>query len=165
VTHDPLRICLERTIALASVELRFRDWPGFGRPIVHFAHTPVLALDLAQQFAPRYRVLSLLPRDGVSYQADAMDLRSFLRAFGFEAPVVVGDGHGAVAALLVAAWWPSEVGALALVSPERHEADAGLAGRGLRECPPDWDALLAMVRCPVFTLEELRERLRTGAAG
>ena len=88
----------------------------------------------------------------MSYQSDAADLEALLSAFGFEQPLLVGEGMGAVAPLLVAAWWPALVGALVLVAPAR-EATQGIAGRGLRECPPDWDALLALVRCPVRVLD------------
>jgi len=148
----PLRVCLARTLELTGVSLQFHDWPGLGRAIVCFALGSDLAPVLAAAFAPRYRVLGLAPREGVSYQTDAADLEALLSAFGFEQPLLVGEGVGAVAPLLVAAWWPSLVGALLLVAPAR-EAAHGIEGRGLRECPPDWDALLALVRCPVRVLD------------
>ena len=117
-----------------------------------FALGADLAPVLAAALQPRYRVLSLAPREGVSYQTDAADLEALLSAFGFEQPLLVGEGMGAVAPLLVAAWWPALVGALLLVAPAR-EAAQGIEGRGLRECPPDWDALLALVHCPVRVLD------------
>jgi pimeloyl-ACP methyl ester carboxylesterase len=162
------KVCLDRTLELPGVELRFHDWPGRERAIVCFAPGHELGPEIADAFAPRDRVLSLTPRPDVSYQTDAADLLGLLRAFGFVAPVLVGHGEGCIAPLLLTAWWPSLVGELVLVEP-RRDAPAGLEGRGLRECPPDWDALLALVRCRVRVLEQwsidaLREFLR-GPAG
>lgn len=168
VDDASLRVCLSRSLELTGVTLYFRDWPGLGRAIVCFALDVDPAPVLAATLAPRHRVLSLSAREAVSYQTDAADLADFLRTLGFEAPVLVGAGMGAFATLLVAAWWPSLVGALLLVAHAR-EAAAGLAGRGLRECPPDWDALLALVRCPVRVLDSWSasavEELLPGATG
>jgi pimeloyl-ACP methyl ester carboxylesterase len=169
VDDAPLRVCLERSVALPSVELRFRDWPGFGTPIVHFALGHDLGPEVAAAFAPRFRVLSLLARADVSYQTDAADLLALLRAFGFASPVLVGQGLGAIAPLLVAAWWPELVGALVLAEPPR-EFLPGLEGRGLLECPPDWECLLATVQCPMrilptWSIEELGDFMRAGAPG
>jgi pimeloyl-ACP methyl ester carboxylesterase len=143
-----LRVCLSRSLELNAVTLRFQDWPGLGGPLVHFAvDSSQLAVQMADALAPRYRVLCLSAREGVSYQTDAADLRELLLAFGFSSPLLLGEGLGCLAPLLVAAWWPELVGGLLLVAPVR-DAAPGLAGRGLKECPPDWDALLALVRCP-----------------
>ena len=155
--HDePLRVCLARSVELAGVTLRIQDWPGRGRAIVCFALDGDPAPAQAAAFAPRHRVLSLFARDSVPYQTDATHLLALLRTFGFLTPLLVGIGRGAIAPLLVAAWWPDAVGALLLVAPV-HDAEPGLLGRGLRECPPDWDALLALVRCPVRVRDEFSE--------
>jgi pimeloyl-ACP methyl ester carboxylesterase len=168
VDDASLRVCLSRSLEVTGATLYFRDWPGLGRAIVCFALDFDPAPALAATLAPRHRVVSLSAREAVSYQTDAADLAAFLRTFGFEAPILVSVGLGALAPLLVAAWWPSLVGALLLVAPVR-EAAAGLAGRGLRECPPDWDALLALVCCPVRLLDSWSasavEELLLGATG
>jgi pimeloyl-ACP methyl ester carboxylesterase len=161
-----LRVCLEREIECFPVRLRFRDWPGYGRPIVHFAFSDSgLITDAAAALAPRQRVLSLRARLDVAYQVCADDLAGLLRAFGFERPVLLGEGCGGVVPVLVAAWQPALVGGVLLVGGETASVD-DLAARSLRDCPPDWDALLGSVTCPFeridrFSLEALDAFLAT----
>jgi pimeloyl-ACP methyl ester carboxylesterase len=148
------RVCLSRSVE-TSAQLHFEDWPGHGRAIVHFNLGSSLAPELAADFAPRYRVLSLRARAEAPYQGDAEDLARLLRVFGFERPLLVGDGAGALAPLLVAAWWPVLAGAVLLIAPVREAASGlGPAGRGLRECPLDWEATCALVQCPLRVVEE-----------
>lgn len=155
---DRLRVCLERTIELDGPRLRLRDWPGRGGPVVHVADPMGPLYDsvvgaLAATLAPRYRVLSLQPRDLGTYQVDAADLLAMLDTFGFRAPVLVGERLGCVAAVLVAAWHAGRVAALVLVEP-RYAAPATDDARSLAllQCPPDWSALLARVMCPVLVV-------------
>jgi pimeloyl-ACP methyl ester carboxylesterase len=102
---------------------------------------------LAARLAPRYRVLSLSPRASVAYQVSAADLVGALDQFGFAAPVLVGEGHGCLAALLISAWYPSRVAGLVLINaasdPPAHTPEA----RALTDCPPDWARLRGAVRC------------------
>jgi pimeloyl-ACP methyl ester carboxylesterase len=158
-----LRVCLDRSLELAAVELRFRDWPGRGRAIVHLPdpfNPTSLVVDLAASLAPRYRVLSLQPRADVPYQIDADDAAGFLAAFGFERPVLLAEGVGCIAALLVATWHASLVAGVVLVDP-KAEAPLGLAGRGLRECPVDLARLRAGSSTPLIELADLEAFLET----
>ena len=117
-----LRVCLERTIELAEVRLRLRDWPGLAGPIVHVPD-PLSADEsfveaIAATMAQRYRVLSLRPRGASPYQVDAADLLAMLDQFGFATPVLVAERLGCVAALLVAAWHADgRVAGLVLIDP------------------------------------------------
>jgi pimeloyl-ACP methyl ester carboxylesterase len=159
VDDDRLRVCLERTVELWPVQLRLRDWPGFGgAPVVH-APDPLLASDeviqaLAGRLAPRCRVLSLEPRQGQPYQVAAADLLGVLDQFGFSEPVLVGEGLGCLSALLVATWHPDRVGRLVLIDPsDTAPVSEGLEARALRDCPPDWPSLREAVRCPLLTVD------------
>jgi len=152
-----LRVCLERTVELAEVHLRLRDWPGRGGPLVHvpdpLSTDARLVEALAAALAPRYRVLSLELRGASAYQVDAADLLGMLDQFGFVAPVLLAEGLGCVAALLVAAWHAERVGGLVLVNPAyQPPASAGLAERALRDCPPDWARLRNAIQCPVLVV-------------
>jgi pimeloyl-ACP methyl ester carboxylesterase len=74
--------------------------------------------------------------------------------FGLYGSVVVSEGLGCATALLLAAWHPERVAALALIDT-RFEGDAngdGLALRALRDCPPDWTRLRLAVKCGVVEL-------------
>jgi pimeloyl-ACP methyl ester carboxylesterase len=168
---DPLRgVCLDRSLELAGICLRYRDWPGHGGPVVHLpdplapsppaAPSPLIA-SLAADIAPRYRVLSLAPRPDLPYQADALDLANFLDAFGFDHPVLLAEGTSCVAALVVATWHPRLVAGLVLVSPQSQPAEAGLRGRGLRECPPDLATLRAALTIPEVDLPDLERFLES----
>jgi pimeloyl-ACP methyl ester carboxylesterase len=168
VDDQRLRISLERTIELAEVRLRLRDWPGFAGPLVHvpdpLAASSALVNALAATLAPRYRVLSLSPRGASPYQVDALDLLATLDQFGFERPVLVAEQLGCLTALLVTAWYPQRVAGLVLVDAAALEpqplhstetppsADELLRARALKDCPPDWASLLAAVECPVLEL-------------
>jgi pimeloyl-ACP methyl ester carboxylesterase len=106
---------------------------------------------LAAALAPRYRVLSVRSRGDVPYQVDAVDLVGVLGQFGFRTPVLVGERLGCVTALAVAAWYPERVAGLILLEPVFAAGPADrLAGRALRDCPPDVARLRAAVRCPVL---------------
>lgn len=127
-----------------------RDWPGLRGPLVH-APDPLVASpvveDLAALIAPRYRVLSASPRPGTPYQVSAIDLLGVITQFGFEAPIVVGEGLGCITALVVAAWYPYAVGSLLFVNSVWGATGDSIETRALRECPPDVDALRRAVRC------------------
>jgi hypothetical protein len=155
-------VCLDRSIDLPGVQLRFQDWPGRGVPLVHFALDSDLGPRLAAAFAPRHRVLSVWPRPDVAYQVHAQHLADFLHAFGFERPLLIAEGAGCIAPLLVAAWHADLLGAVLLVAPSLQGA------RGLRECPPDWRELEQMVYCPLaqrdtFSVEAIEELLLRAA--
>jgi pimeloyl-ACP methyl ester carboxylesterase len=130
-----------------------RDWPGVAGPLVHVPD-PVVASEvvevIAAAMAPRYRVLSVSPRESVPYQVAAADLLGMLDQFGFSAPVLIGEGLGCLAALIVSAWYPTRVGGLVLVDTawEPPPGDS-VAARALRDCPPNLAALHGAVRCPV----------------
>jgi pimeloyl-ACP methyl ester carboxylesterase len=114
---------------------------------------------LAVVLAPRYRALSLALRTDVPYQGDALDVANFLDAFGFEHPVLLAEGTSCVAALLVATWYPRLVAGIVLVAAQSRPAEAGLPGRGLRECPPDLVALRAAVTVPEIDLPDVERFL------
>jgi pimeloyl-ACP methyl ester carboxylesterase len=129
--------------------------------LVH-VHDPLAAGDivveaLAAAFAPACRVLSIEPRGGQPYQVQAADVRATLEQFGFDQPaaVLIGEGLGCVAALLVAAWHPGLVSQLVLVEPTHaapHDHERSVEARALHECPPDWPALRNAVGCPVLEM-------------
>jgi pimeloyl-ACP methyl ester carboxylesterase len=153
-----LRVCLERTIELAEVRLRLRDWPGFAGPIVHvpdpLSADATLVEAVAAALAPRFRVLSLEPRAASPYQVHAADLLAALDQFGFETPVLVAEGLGCVAALLVAAWHTRRVAGLVLIDPTYDPPlSDGIAARAVKDCPPDWGALRRAVTCAVLVLQ------------
>jgi len=156
--HEPPLpfICLDRVVDLPLVRLHVRDWPGFRGPLVHvpdpLAPSSLIA-EIAQALAPRWRVVSPTLRSAAAYQTDADAVAALLRVFGFDDTVLFAEGHGCAAALLVAAWQLAPLAGLLLVAPIRA-APAGLAGRGLGDCPPEWDKLLASVTCPLEVLDE-----------
>jgi pimeloyl-ACP methyl ester carboxylesterase len=150
-----LRVCLERTIELAEVRLRLRDWPGLAGPLVHVPDPLVvdhgLVQALAEALTPGFRVLSLEPRGASPYQVDACDLLALLDQFGFATPVLIAEGLGCVAALLVAAWYTDRVAGLVLVEPVYAPPLAdGVPARALRDCPPNWPSLRGAVQCAVL---------------
>jgi pimeloyl-ACP methyl ester carboxylesterase len=154
VADDRLHVCLDRVVELDSVRLRLRDWPGISGPLVHVpdprVHSDHIFAALAE-LAPDYRVLSLSPRGDAPYQIDATDLLGTLDQFGFKQPTLVGERLGCVAALLVTAWYPDRVARLILIDPTYDPPSSdGVADRALRDCPPDWPALRAAVKCPVL---------------
>ena len=132
--------------------LEVRDWPGIAGPLVHVPDplsATGLVEEIASRVAPRYRVISVSPRSGVPYQVSATDLLGVLNQFGFENTVLVGEGLGCLTALVVAAWYPEQVGRLILVQPCWHASDNTPEGWALRDCPPDLDSLRQRVRCQV----------------
>ncbi|MDQ6675626.1 MAG: alpha/beta hydrolase [Chloroflexota bacterium] len=154
-----LRVSLERVIELPGAQLRLRDWPGLGGPLIHVPDplSPDAALveRLADTLTPQYRVMSVAARGASAYQVDAADLLATLDVFGFAAPVVVGERLGCVAALLHAAWYPGRVAGLVLVEPAYEPpASDGVLGRAMRDCPPDWTSLRGAIECPVLVLAE-----------
>jgi pimeloyl-ACP methyl ester carboxylesterase len=138
---------LERELELAPVRLRFRDWPGQQGPLVLVAQ-PETALRVAAGLWPRYRLLSLEPRADVGYASLAEDLLAFLSAFGFESPVVVGDGPLGLAVVLAAVWQPSLVAGVALLDAPQH-----VPPRRPGECAAELATLLPLVQCPLLSLE------------
>jgi len=150
---------LERTVELAEVRLRLREWPGLAGPLVHvpdpLTADDSLVLALAEALAQRYRVLSVTPRGASPYQVDAADLMAVLDQFGFASPVLVGEGLGCVAALLVAAWYVGRVAGLVLIEPTYTVPPLDcLEARALSDCPPDWTSLRRTVECPVLVVPE-----------
>jgi pimeloyl-ACP methyl ester carboxylesterase len=152
-----LRVCLERTVELEGARLRLRDWPGRRGPLVHlpdlFSNAASAIDALADALAPRYRLLSLHPRGASPYQVDAIDALASLDQFGFERPILVGEGLGCLPALLLAAWHVGRLAGLVLIDAacEPPPVDS-LAAAALRDCPPDWPALRTAVVCPVLEL-------------
>ena len=140
------------------MRLALLDWPGYAGPLVHladpFAPDADLVAKLAAALSPAYRVLSLAPRADCPYQVQVDDLRRVLLQFGFQHPVLVATGRGAVLIQLLAAWYPELVGGLVLIDPN-VEPPAGetMAARALRDCPPDWTVLTARLSGPRLTLE------------
>ncbi len=150
---------LDRIVDLAGVSLRLIEWPGLAGPLVHVPdprspdHT--LVGQFAETLAPRYRVLSLTPRGDSAYQVDAADLLATLDQFGFATPVLLAEGLGCVAAVLLAAWHTGRVAGLVLVDPIYDPLFSdGLAARALQDCPPDWPALRRAIACPVLVLQK-----------
>jgi pimeloyl-ACP methyl ester carboxylesterase len=136
-----------------------RDWPGLGVPLVHVPdplslRPSELVEGLAALLAPTYRVLSVAPRAAAPYQVAAADLEGVLSQFGFLQPVLIGEGLGCLTVVILAAWYPELVGRLILVGPTcaapEDSLEDGIEARALRECPPDWPALLESVRCEVL---------------
>lgn len=158
---DPrLRVCLDRVVELAGARLTLRDWPGLDGPLVHvpdpLTPTDDVVIALAEAFAPRQRVVSLSARGDAPYQVDAADLLATLQQFGFAQPTLVGERLGCLPALLLTAWYPERVERLVLVDPTCEPSPGTAADsvptRALRDCPPDWSALRAAVRCPVLVV-------------
>jgi len=143
--------------------LTVRDWPGRDGPLVHVPDPLAPSLSI-ESFAPEYRVLSITPRENAAYQVQADDVVGVLAQFGFARPIVVGEGLGCAAALLVAAWSPECVGALILVDPTYRSSGDSLAARSLRECPPNVTSLRQTIQCPVLesaSLDGIQHFLRT----
>jgi pimeloyl-ACP methyl ester carboxylesterase len=154
---EPLRVCLERSVEIEGARLRLRDWPGFSGPLVHLPDPlspgEVVVEGLAAQFAPAFRVVSVEPRAGQPYQVQTSEVLATLDQFGFLRPVLIGEGLGCVAALVLAAWHPSAVSGLVLidaiyVAPAEH-ADR-VEARAIKDCPPDWTALRSAVQSPIL---------------
>jgi pimeloyl-ACP methyl ester carboxylesterase len=106
---------------------------------------------LAAHFAPDYRVVSISPRPGQPYQIQMTDVLAIVDQFGFDQPILVGEGLGCVAALLLAAWHPGRIARLVLIDAtfaalSRWES---AEARALRDCPPDWPSIRAAVQCPI----------------
>ncbi len=112
---------------------------------------------LAARIAPSYRVMSISPRRDTPYQVSAMDLYGVLRQFGFEDAVLVGEGLGCLAALVLSAWYPERVRRLILFAPKWEASGDSLEARALRECPPDINALREDLRCHVCTAGSAEE--------
>jgi pimeloyl-ACP methyl ester carboxylesterase len=155
---DPqLRACLTRTVELGGVQLRLKEWPGLGGPLVHVPD-PLSdasgALDtVATALRWRYRVLSVQPRGASPYQVDAADLLATLDQFGFVAPILIGERLGCLSALLIAAWHRGRLAGLVLIDPTYDPPPFdSIQARALRDCPPDWPALRKAVTCPVLVL-------------
>jgi pimeloyl-ACP methyl ester carboxylesterase len=72
--------------------------------------------------------------------------------FGLYGRVIVAEGLGCATALLLAAWHPERVAALALIDRRFELAGSSLAARALRDCPPDWARLRLDISCGVLEL-------------
>jgi pimeloyl-ACP methyl ester carboxylesterase len=141
------------------------DWPGLDGPLVHVPDplAPSLFIE-SVPVALDYRVLSIAPRENTPYQVQANDVAGVLAQFGFASPIVVGEGLGCAAALVVAAWYPERVGRLILVSATYRSSGDNLVVRSLRECPLDVTALRQAIQCPVLetaSVDEIQQFLRT----
>jgi hypothetical protein len=67
--------------------------------------------------------------------------------------VQIGEGLGCLPVVIVAAWHPERVGRVILVGPTcAAPLRDGIEARALRECPPDWPALLRSVTCDVMEM-------------
>ena len=126
-----------------------------GVPLLHipdpWSASSSLVETLADSLTPRWRVLSLTPRPATAYQVWANDIVGVLNQFGFQSPVVLGEGVACVPVAVVAAWYPERVGRLVLVSPS-VEPTAGddPATWSLLDSPPNLAALRARVTCDVL---------------
>jgi hypothetical protein len=145
--------------------LRLRDWPGFAGPLVHvpspFSDSGLVEA-IADRLAPRYRVLSLLPRLGIPYQVSTSDLLATLDQFGFIAPILIGERLGCLPALLIGAWY-ARAGGVILVDPMSEPTGGeSIEARALRDCPPAWPALQDALRCPSRMLRSQDERVVDG---
>ena len=126
-----------------------------GGPLVHLpdpTHGSVIEV-LAAALAPRFRVLSIHPRADRPFQVQVDDLEGVLTQFGFEHIVLAAEGLSCTSALLLAAWYPRRVAAMALIDPDlRPPTGDSLTARSLRECPPDWPRLRELARCTIVEL-------------
>jgi hypothetical protein len=108
---EPLRVVLQREAELAPVRLSFRDWPGYGSPILHLAQADISGRidDLARALAPRHRVLSLdLPR-ACAVEVSASHVAEFIEQFGFKDIVLLSEGATVAIAELAARWCSNRV--------------------------------------------------------
>ena len=99
----------------------------------------------------------------VPYQVGALDLLGVITQFGFEHPVLVGEGVGCVTALTLAAWYPEHVDRLILVTPKWEAAgdSVSVEAQALRDCPPDARALRRHLRCQVTEAQTANEVVAT----
>jgi pimeloyl-ACP methyl ester carboxylesterase len=135
--------------------LQVRDWPGFGVPLVHVPdplRASPLVETLAAVFAPRYRVMSVVPRPDQPYQVHAADLEGLFAQLGLDRVTVLAEGTGCATAVLLAAWHPERVGALLLIDATRPAEGDAMMARSLRECPPDWSTVRLALNCAVVEL-------------
>jgi pimeloyl-ACP methyl ester carboxylesterase len=93
----------------------------------------------------------------VPYQGSAVDVAGVIRQFGFESPVLLGEGLGCVSALLLGAWYPEHVGRLILAAAKWHVSGESLEARALSDCPPDLQALRRRVQCQVTEVDSAEE--------
>jgi pimeloyl-ACP methyl ester carboxylesterase len=112
----------------------------------------ILIDQLAAHLTPRWRVLSISPRADAAYQVQVADLAGVLAQFGLYGARIVAEGLGCATAIVLGAWYPERVAALALIEGRYETAGNGLAARALRECPPDWPRLRLELRCGVVEL-------------
>jgi pimeloyl-ACP methyl ester carboxylesterase len=110
--------------------------------------------------APRFRVVSVSSRGDSPYMVNAVDLHATLRQFGFSKPILVGERLGCLTALLLAAWYPSNVHGLVLIDPMYAPPPAEtIEARALRDCPPDVARLRVRLSCPVLDAASTSETL------
>jgi pimeloyl-ACP methyl ester carboxylesterase len=157
-----LQVCLERTVALDNVRLRMRDWPGLDGPLLHVPDPLVLEPSpliehVAALVAPRWRVLSILPRPNTPYQVHLIDIVGVLDQFGFVDATLVAEGTACVTALLLAAWYPHYLGRLVLVQPRGAAEGDSLEARALRDCPPDLSRLRVDLACALYEAASAEE--------
>jgi pimeloyl-ACP methyl ester carboxylesterase len=107
---------------------------------------------IAASLAPRWRVLSVSPRDECALQVHVADLVGVMSQFGLYGAAIVAEGLGCAAALVLAAWHPERVAALALIDRRFEIAGDSFAARSLRDCPPDWTRLRRDLGCSVVEL-------------
>jgi pimeloyl-ACP methyl ester carboxylesterase len=150
---------LERQIDSVSLS----EWPGRRGPLVclgdPLGSLPNLAEALAAALSPDWRVVQPTLAPEAPYQAHAAQTLWLLETFGFEQSVLLGSGLAAGVVLLVAAWYPTRVAGLVLVSPgltraRRLKVEALAAEqpawRAWLDTPPLWSRLERQVACPVL---------------
>ncbi|MEO8287489.1 MAG: alpha/beta hydrolase [Chloroflexota bacterium] len=158
------------TTANTGVELHYRDWGGYGPPLVlvHGLASTLRIWDfVAPVLAEKYRVvaydqrghaLSGKPGDGYDLTTMLADLVGLLEALHIEKPVVVGHSWGANLALAYAAAYPYACSALVLVDGGVYDFQdtPGTTWEGVRRdlAPPDLSA---------FKLTDMVSRMHRGA--
>jgi pimeloyl-ACP methyl ester carboxylesterase len=143
--------------------LALSEWPGEEGPLVclrdPLGSLAGLAPALGDALAPDWRVLSLVLPADLPYQSHVSEVHRLLDTFGFKQPVLLGSGLAGGIALLVAAWYPTRIAGVVLVShtltSARRRKIAVLAAeqpawRAWLDAPPAWSRLERQVVCPML---------------
>jgi hypothetical protein len=81
--------------------------------------------------------------------------------FGLYGAAIVAEGLGCATAIVLGAWYPERVAALALIDSRLEVDGDSLAARALHDCPPDWPRLRLELRCGVVDLTAAQPDLGT----
>jgi pimeloyl-ACP methyl ester carboxylesterase len=122
----PPAFAIDKTVAVGELRYHYRDWGGAGSPILllhDLAGTGHVWDLVAPLLIDAHRVIALdLPGHGRSeaagdyaFQTLAADLLAVNTAVGFERPVIVGHGWGALIGLWLAAHRPDALSGLVMV--------------------------------------------------